>query len=83
MHTHIKSHTCVSKVMFIVFFGSEGPLLLDFQSCTKTPSANNYYLTVETPHTMIKNTCQGKLHDGIILLLNTVAHRVQHQLNTM
>jgi len=55
-HTHIKSHACVSKVMFIVFLDNEGLLLLYFQSCTETPGANNYYLTLEILCTKIKNT---------------------------
>jgi len=42
--------------MFSVFLDIEGLLLLDFQSCTETPGANNYYVTLETLHSKIKNT---------------------------
>jgi hypothetical protein len=59
-HTQIKSQASVSRVMFSVSFDSE-LWLLDIKSCNETTSANNYYLTLQTPHTKIKNTCLGKL----------------------
>jgi hypothetical protein len=69
--------------MFRVFFDSEGFLLLYFKSCNETTSANNYYLTLQMLHIKIKNTCLGKLPDGIILLYETMADRVQDQLHAM
>jgi len=65
----------------------EGLLLLNFKSHNNTMSANCFCQILQKLHTMVKNKCQDKLTDIIILLHDTVhihvVHIVQDQLNTL
>jgi hypothetical protein len=73
--------------MLTTFFASQGPLVQGFNLCQDT-SMKCYCQTLQHLLTKIRDDCQGKVSDGIIIWLHNyfhphVAHRVQDQLNAM
>jgi len=56
----------------------QGPLLLDFKSHDDTDSANSYSHRCQKMSTKVKNKCQGKLSNGIILLHDHSHHPVAY-----
>jgi len=72
----IKSQISISKVMLIAFCDIEWPLHLDFRSCNIAVTKDCSLQILQKLCMKIKNECQHKVTDGIILLHSNVCTHV-------